>query len=550
MESLKYPTYQLSDYFDTILVVLFEHSYYAIFTTTSKMASTENDTIFITKTPKGTQDFYGKSCKIRNNIMNNVRLLFELFGSQELDTPVFELRETLNGKYGEEGKQLIYNLEDQGGEKLSLRYDLTVPMCRYVAEHKLSRFIRHQLQKVYRRDNPRMTLGRFREFYQCDLDIAGSYSRMIVDAEVFTILGLILHSLGLSCLFDVTIKVNHRKILDGVFRSCGVDESSIRAVSSAIDKLDKIPWVSDDPSVATVRKELINDKGISEHVADAIGKWTCMSGTGVDFLNSILQMDGINDEIKSGVEDLMLLEGFLKDDPVHPLVRYDLSLARGLDYYTGTIFEAVISDVPGVGTFAAGGRYDELVKLLSNDKVNTPCVGMSLGLERVAAILNSALSEDEVLVAAKIESDGAKTEEQKQLLEKYQTFQKTLPIRKLVLKNFKSTNVKPFIDSGKTAQVCIIRCDDSPEVLKYARKVANMIRRDLKTSVQYRMTDKARTPTDQITEFVKEHESEVAVFVSQKGLNRVVNVKQLSTKTQKMDVSLSDMCDAIEAFLQ
>lgn len=508
--------------------------------TVEENTTAPNQNTHLIKTPKGTQDFYGKACKIRNNIMNTVRLLFELFGSQELDTPVFELRETLNGKYGEEGTKLIYNLDNQGGELISLRYDLTVPMCRYVAEHKLSRFIRHQLQKVYRRDNPRMTLGRFREFYQCDLDIAGSYSKMIVDAEIFTILGLILETLCFSSLFKVTIKVNHRKILDGIFRSCGVEDKSIRAVSSAIDKLDKMPW-------SEVRKELVEEKGIPESVADEIGKWTCLSGTGVEFLNQLLQMENINDEIRSGVNDLLLLENYLNDDPVHRLIQYDLSLARGLDYYTGTIFEAVVSDVVGVGTFAAGGRYDELVGELSDGSVNTPCVGMSLGLERVAAILNSALSEDELKQAELIVKKGANTENEKSLLEKYQTYQKTLPIRKLALSNFKSD--KPFRDTGKTAEVCVIRCDDTPELLRYARKVANIIRRELKTSVQFRLTDKARTPTDQITEYVNECESAVAVFVSQKGLDKFVNVKQLSTKTQKTEVPLDKMCEEILSFL-
>lgn len=495
------------------------------------------------KHPKGTQDYYGKTCKIRYNIMHNVRLLFELFGSQELDTPVFELSETLNGKYGEEGTKLIYNLKDQGGELLSLKYDLTVPMCRYISQNKLARFVRHQFQKVYRRDNPRMTLGRYREFYQCDLDIAGNYFPMIADAEIFSALGLVLKSLQLLSSFSVTIKVNHRKILDGIFLLCGVEQSSFRMVSSAIDKLDKIPWGS-------VRKELVEEKQIPERVADEIGRWTQLSGVGVEFLKSLLKIGNVNDEIKIAVNDLLLLEDYLKDDPIYPFIKYDLSLARGLDYYTGVIFEAVISDAHGVGSVAAGGRFDHLVEYISNDKFRTPCVGMSLGLERIVSLVNSSsLSEQDIARAEKLIETGASKQKELGLLKKYQTYQKILEIKELALSNFKSENIRLFVDSGKTAQVCVIRCDDSQEVLKYARKVANIIRREVKTSVQFRMTEKARSPTDQIIEYVNEHSADIAVFVSQKGLNKYVNIKQLVTKRQIVDVFVEQMCDIIVSWL-
>lgn len=537
-----------SHFFDQSLKIKYlihpSHSIQSIIKMESNQSSQQIDT---TKTPKGTQDFYGEPCKIRNNIMNTTRSIFELFGSQELDTPVFELRETLNGKYGEEGAKLIYNLEDQGGELLSLRYDLTVPMCRYIAKNKLKDFVRHQLQKVYRRDNPRMTLGRFREFYQCDLDIAGHYSKMIVEAEIFSLLGFILTYLGFVPLFNVTIKVNHRKILDGIFRVCGVEDSMIRAVSSAIDKLDKIPWSSSDPNTVTVRKELIEEKGLSEETADMIGKWTCKSGKGKEFLQEILQMEKINENIVSGIKDLMLLEDFMQDDPTHPLILYDLSLARGLDYYTGTIFEAVVSDVPGVGTFAAGGRYDNLVSDLSNGKVSTPCDGMSLGLERVAAILNSALSEEEVSIAQKLEKAGAQTEKEHQTLEKYRNFQKTLPLREKALSNFKGKDVSPFRDSGKTAEICVVRLDKSFQTLRYARRIANILRRELKTSVQFRMKDNPRSPSDQLTEFIKECGSIVAVFVSDKG--ETVNIKDLINKKQLTDVSIDDMTNVVSRLL-
>lgn len=154
------------------------------------------------------------------------------------DSPVFELKETLTGKYGEDSK-LIYDLADQGGEICSLRYDLTVPFARFCAQNAIQNIKRYQIAKVYRRDQPAMTKGRMREFYQCDIDIAGVYDPMLPDAEVLRIVKEVFEELP-EWKGKYTIKLNHRKILDGIFQICGVPEDKIRTISSAVDKLDKV----------------------------------------------------------------------------------------------------------------------------------------------------------------------------------------------------------------------------------------------------------------------------------------------------------------------
>ncbi|GMG20338.1 unnamed protein product [Ambrosiozyma monospora] len=222
---------------------------------------------FNLKTPKGTKDWADKDMIIREAIFNKLTSLFKSHGGVTIDTPVFELREILAGKYGEDSK-LIYNLEDQGGELTSLRYDLTVPFARYVAMNGIANIKRYHVAKVYRRDQPAMTKGRMREFYQCDFDIAGEYDSMVPDAEIMNVLVSGLKSLGI---LDFKIKLNHRKILDGIFQVCGVADEDVRKVSSAVDKLDKSPWEA-------VKKEMVVEKNQPEEVADKIWEFVKLKG--------------------------------------------------------------------------------------------------------------------------------------------------------------------------------------------------------------------------------------------------------------------------------
>lgn len=329
---------------------------------------------------------------------------------------MFELKEILSGKYGEDSK-LIYDLADQGGEICSLRYDLTVPFARWLAMNpSIQNIKRYHIAKVYRRDQPAMKKGRMREFYQCDFDIAGNYDPMLPDAEILRILCEVFKGLGWEGSY--TIKINHRGILDGVFEVCGVPKDKIRTISSAVDKLDKSPWEE-------VRKEMTEEKGLDGEIADRIWEFVQKKG-GREILSELMADEKLkeNKSMMKGMEDMDLLFTYLDAFGVLDKTEFNLSLARGLDYYTGLIFEVVTegsappsapeqkppraakkeksndldedrSNDPsiGVGSIAAGGRYDELVGMFSG-KAQIPCVGLSLGVDRIFSITKARMQAD------------------------------------------------------------------------------------------------------------------------------------------------------------
>ncbi|KAJ5729837.1 Histidine-tRNA ligase/ATP phosphoribosyltransferase regulatory subunit [Penicillium malachiteum] len=374
---------------------------------------------FNLKTPKGTKDWAGSDALLRDRIFTTIADVFKRHGGTALDTPVFELREILAGKYGEDSK-LIYDLKDQGGEICSLRYDLTVPFARWLAMNTDVRSIkRYHIAKVYRRDQPAVSKGRMREFYQCDFDIAGAFDPMVPDAEVLRIVSEVFEELGWNGRY--TIKINHRKILDGVFAVCGVPEDKIRPISSAVDKLDKMPW-------ADVRKEMVDEKGLDGAVADRIEQYVMHKG-GRELLNKLLADETLtaNASAKAGLDDMALMMDYLEAFNALDKISFDMSLARGLDYYTGVIYEvvtegsapAIQSDAPeakklqkkdksktsedddrsndptlGVGSVAAGGRYDNLVGMFL-PKAQIPCVGVSFGVDRIFSITKARLEREQ-----------------------------------------------------------------------------------------------------------------------------------------------------------
>jgi histidyl-tRNA synthetase len=317
--------------------------------------------------------------------------LFQIFrahGAVGIDTPVFELRETLTGKYGEDSK-LIYDLADQGGELLSLRYDLTVPFARFLAMSNNTQIKRYHIAKVYRRDNPAMNRGRFREFHQCDYDVAGTYGSMIPDADVIKVLTEILDSLQIG---KYVVKLNHRRLLDAMMAACGVPSTKFRAICSAIDKLDKESWED-------VRDEMISQKGLDADVADRIGTFVRADSAYVKCKHDPMQVlamlqaapefqlssNSAADAARVAFEELAILFRYLAALGALPKVHFDMSLARGLDYYTGVIYEAMLTETDRVGSIAAGGRYDGLVGRFSGQDV--PAVGVSIGIERILAIM-------------------------------------------------------------------------------------------------------------------------------------------------------------------
>ncbi|KAK0117514.1 Cytoplasmic and mitochondrial histidine tRNA synthetase [Cadophora gregata] len=349
------------------------------------------------KTPKGTRDWTSSDLILRDHVFQTASEVFKRHGGTPLDTPVFELKAILAEKYGEDAR-LMYDLADQGGEICSLRFDLTVPFARWLAMNNVSQIKRYQIAKVYRRDQPAIARGRLREFYQCDFDIAGLYDPMIADAEVLRVVVEVFEALHL----DITIKVNHRRILDGLFAVAGVPDEKIRSISSSVDKLDKIPW-------ADVKKEMVDEKSISDEIADKIGEYVTHSGDireMLQFLKSDAKLSA-NENVKAGIDDMSLLITYLEAFGVVSDVSFDLSLARGLDYYTGLIFEVINKPqksngggVPDrsdsqsiqVGSIAAGGRYDTLVGMYAKNPI--PCVGISFGVDRIFTVLNSQPKEN------------------------------------------------------------------------------------------------------------------------------------------------------------
>ncbi|EPR77677.1 Histidyl-tRNA synthetase [Spraguea lophii 42_110] len=327
------------------------------------------------RTPKGTVDYGPLEAYIIDYILNTCTSIFKTHGAISLDTPTFELRDILLNKFGDDEVQ-IYNLEDQGGDICSLRYDLTVGFSRYLAQTKLKKIKRYQMGKVFRRDQPAITKGRYREFYQCDYDIAGDYLPMVADAEIIQTATAILEKMNLG---EFILKINSRKILLGFAQIIDVDQNKI---NSAIDKLAKIGWDN-------VQKELI-EKGVEKEKTEILKNFIEIKTPTIENLkeNKYLKELRNNAMANEGIEDLMLLEKYLKIYNIKNYI-FDFSLARGANYYTGMIFEGFYDNYD-CGAVVAGGRYDNLVEdFLSNPNMRVPCVGFSVGVMRIFSIINN-----------------------------------------------------------------------------------------------------------------------------------------------------------------
>ena len=357
----------------------------------NEVTEVQNQAMKKPKCAKGTRDMTPLQSAIKEQAIDTIKAVFQKHGASEIDTPVFERKETLTGKYGEESK-LIYDLEDQGGELLSLRYDLTVPFARYVAENGITNIKRFHIAKVYRRDQPQMSKGRFREFYQCDFDIAGQTSIMIPEAEVLKIVVEILSSIDIG---GFVIKINNRKFLDSMIEICGCDKTQFKTICSSIDKLDKEPWEK-------VEHELINAKGLTKEMTTKLWEFVKRKGSPKEMLEQ-LKADNIfgdHELANQTIEEMGLLFNYLEALDCLDKISFDFSLARGLDYYTGVIYEAVLTEGK-LGSIAGGGRYDELVGMFSGQ--NIPAIGVSIGIERIFVLLEERVKLNQNVRATKTE---------------------------------------------------------------------------------------------------------------------------------------------------
>ena len=361
--------------------------------------------------PQGTRDFTAEVVRKRNYIFNTIKTVFELYGFQPLETPAMENLETLMGKYGEEGDKLIFKILNNGLERpekhaaakadlekvlegknvnglteRALRYDLTIPFARFVAMNHgqlAMPFKRYQMQPVWRADRPQK--GRYREFYQCDADIVGSNS-LLNEVELANIYATVFEKLGI----DVEIKINSRKILTALAEICGGAEQMMN-ITIAIDKLDKI-------GLDKVKEEL-SQRGLNESQINIIEQYLSIDGSNEERINKLKILLQSNENGNKGIEELQYILNYKLQTPNSKLI-VDFTLARGLNYYTGIIFEVKANNVQ-MGSIGGGGRYDDLTGLFGVP--NVPGVGISFGVDRIYDVMEELkLFPDTVQTGTKV----------------------------------------------------------------------------------------------------------------------------------------------------
>ncbi len=326
--------------------------------------------------PKGMRDFLPQEMIKREYVFNIVREVFHLYGFEPLQTPVLELHETLMGKYGEDAEKLIFNAQHPGGkEELALRYDLTVPLARVVAQYQNEitiPFKRYQLSPVWRAERPQR--GRYREFYQCDADIVG-VKTMSADAEILSLITTVLQRLGFQ---QFSVKVNNRKLLTAIGQYAGVEGDHLANLYRSIDKFDKI-------GADGVREELVT-RGLPVEVVTRIMDLITARQPGVDQLDYLEDVMGSLPAAQEAISELRELAIHLESANVpSQFYEFDLTMVRGLGYYTGPIFETIITE-PNLGSVTGGGRYDDLIGLFRGESI--PTTGTSLGIERIIDLLD------------------------------------------------------------------------------------------------------------------------------------------------------------------
>jgi len=347
--------------------------------------------------PKGTRDFSPEILAKRNYIFDIIKDVFKKFAYKQLETPAMENLSTLTGKYGEEGHKLLFKILNSGdflkkvtNEELhernniklihkvsekGLRYDLTVPFARYVVQHKNEiafPFKRFQIQPVWRADRPQR--GRYREFYQCDVDIVGSNS-LLNEVELIQIFDEVLTNLKLT---DFTVKLNNRKILAGLAEAVG-EQDKLIDITVAIDKLDKI-------GVEGVKKELVV-KNISEAAIAKLEPLLSLKGTNEELIENVSKIVSETEIGKKGMEELNSVLEMMKEIGLKSAkLEFEPSLARGLNYYTGAIFEVTANNV-NIGSICGGGRYDDLTSIFGMKDLSG--VGISFGADRIYDVLKN-----------------------------------------------------------------------------------------------------------------------------------------------------------------
>ena len=336
------------------------------------------------QTLKGFRDYLSAPMQVREHLMEVARDVFRLYGFSPIETPALEYSEILLGKGGEETDKQLFRFKDQGGRDVALRFDLTVPLARFVSQHYnelVFPFKRYHIGTVWRAENPQR--GRFREFMQCDFDVIGTRSKR---ADVETV--LVIHDLFQALGFErFTIRVNHRKVLTGIIESLGLAVDPVPVLRS----LDKLEKQGPEKVLAELVKRAELSKSQAEQMLDCVVGLSSLRGDNQKVLSRLREQLQSSSQGLEGLTWLEEIVGVAQAVGAEPRVQIDIAIARGLDYYTGTVYETILDELPEIGSVCSGGRYDNLAELYSRQEL--PGVGASLGLDRLVA----AMAELELL---------------------------------------------------------------------------------------------------------------------------------------------------------
>jgi histidyl-tRNA synthetase len=328
------------------------------------------------RTLSGFRDILPANASVKESMLNSIKEVFKSFGFVPIETPHLEYAEVLVGKGSEEIQKELYKFRDHGGRDVALRFDQTVPLARFVVQHKhllSSPFKRYVIGNVFRGE--RAQAGRYREFTQCDFDFIGTTS-ILSDMEIIQVINDSLVSLGIN---NFTIKINNRKILNGLAKKFNV-EDKIEDILRIVDKIDKI-------GKEKVQEELLESASIDTKTTDEIIQFISIKQEDESFFEQITHYKDYNELMKEGIEELEAIFEVLKTLDINPdNYQIDFSIARGLAYYTGIVYETILDDLPSMGSVCSGGRYDNLTKSFSEDD-NMSGVGASIGIDRLIAAL-------------------------------------------------------------------------------------------------------------------------------------------------------------------
>lgn len=327
------------------------------------------------RTLKGFRDFLPEAMIPREKLIDTAKQVYRSYGFSPIDTPVLEYDEILRGKGGEETERQMYSFDDNGGRKVGMRFDLTVPLARFVAQHSNALgtpFKRYQIAAVWRGESPQA--GRYREFMQCDFDTIGTTS-VTADIETGLVINDLMRAIGFE---DFAIRVNNRKVLNGLLEKLDLQEKAVQVLRS-IDKLAKI-------GPEKVLQEICDSAGATREKACQVLALTSLSGSNQEIVSQLSTLVSGNEKGEEGVEELNQLAKVADQLKINQ-IQFDVSIARGLDYYTGTIFETFLGQLPSIGSVCSGGRYDNLAELYT--KLHLPGIGASLGLDRLLTAMET-----------------------------------------------------------------------------------------------------------------------------------------------------------------